>query len=268
MRSWNNGVGENSDEIKVIADNMMNLELLYKAAILTGNETFSTIATSHADRTFEEHFRNNGSSGIYHVVGFSENTGQVLRKYNVQGLRDNSTWSRGLAWTTHGYVTSFIFTNHQRYLEYALIAGNYFLSHLPDDFVPYWDFDADTTSYQPRDTAAGAIASHAFLKLYKVTGDGKWLAAAENMLENLNAKYRSDGNVEYRINSILVNGTVHFHQGNFNTAIVYADFYFLQALKLYREIMQENSGSNSASVSISKLLVVMLSLILCHFTNM
>ncbi len=255
MRSWNNGMGDNPDEIKVIADNMMNLELLYTAASLTGNETFSTIATSHADRTIEEHFRNNGSSGTFHVVAFSETTGEVLRKYNAQGLRDNSTWSRGLAWTTHGFITSYILSNHQRYLEYALIAGNYFLSHLPDDFVPYWDFDADiAVSYQPRDTAAGAIASHAFLKLYQVTRDDKWLTAAERILDNLNNKYRSDGNDEYKINSILVNGTVFFHQGNFNTAIVYADFYFLQAVKLYREILQQNSNS-STQFTISKWLL-------------
>lgn len=254
MRSWNNGAEDNPDEIKVIADNMMNLELLYTAANLTGNETFSFIATSHADRTIEEHFRDNGTLGIYHVVGFSETTGQVLRKYNVQGLRDNSTWSRGLAWTTHGYITSYIFTNHQRYLDYALIAGNYFLSHLPEDFVPYWDFDADTNFYQPRDTAAGAIASHAFLKLYQVTQDAKWLRAAEEMLNNLNTKYRSDTNAEYKINSILVNGTVYFHQGNYNTAIVYADFYFLQALKLYKEILNEISSS-SATVGLSNVIL-------------
>lgn len=245
MRSWNNGEDDASDEIKVIADNMMNLELLYTATNLTGNETFSSIATSHADRTIEEHFRNNGSSGVYHVVGFSENTGIVLRKYNVQGLRDNSTWSRALAWTTHGFITSYILSNHQRYLQYAIIAGNYFISHSPDDFVPYWDFDADLIDYQPRDTAAGAIASHAFLKLYQVTRDVKWRQAAEGLLDNLNTKYRSDSKDEYKINSILVNGTVFFHQGNFNTAIVYADFYFLQALKLYREILQENSNKST-----------------------
>lgn len=227
---------------------MMNLELLYTAANLTGNVTFTSIANSHANRTIEEHFRDDGASGTYHVVGFSEITGSVLRKFNVQGLRDNSTWSRGLAWTTHGFVTSYILTNNQRYLDYGKTAGNYFLLHLPEDFVPYWDFDADvTSSYQPRDTAAGAIASHAFLKLYQVTRDIKWLQAAENILDNLNSKYRSDSKDEYQINSILVNGTVFFLQGNFNTAIVYADFYFLQAIKLYREILQETSNSGHLS---------------------
>lgn len=228
---------------------MMNLELLYTATNITGNDTFSFIADSHAYRTIEEHFRNDGTSGTYHVVAFSETTGRVLRKYNVQGLRDNSTWSRGLAWTTHGFITSHILTNNQRYLDYAIIAGNYFISHLPDDFVPYWDFDADImSSYQPRDTAAGAIASHAFLKLYQVTRDVKWLVAAEGLLDNLNTKYRSDSNDEYQINSILVNGTVHYLQGNFNTAVVYADFYFLQAVKLYREILQESSNTGALIV--------------------
>lgn len=230
---------------------MMNLELLYTATNLTGNVTFGEIADAHADRTFQEHFRNNGSSGVYHVVAYSEKTGEVLRKFNVQGLRDNSTWSRALAWTTHGYVTSFVLSKHQRFLEYAIIAGEYFISNLPDDFVPYWDFDADImTVYQPRDTAAAAIAAHAFLKIFQVTRDVKWFNVAEKILTNLNTVYRSDGKNEYRIHSILVNGTVHYHDGNFNTAIVYADFYFLQAIKLYREIT-DDSTTNGALVPVS-----------------
>lgn len=247
IRSWDNWDGVN--EVKVIADNMMNLELLFRAAELSGNATFSSIARSHADRTIQDHFRNDGKDGCFHVVGYEETTGDVSRKYNVQGLRDNSTWSRALAWVTHGYVTTYIETNNDNYLKYAEIAADYFISHLPSDFVAFWDFDADNeTQYQPRDTAAASIASHAFLKLYTVTGNEKYFTVADNILENLNNLYRSDGNDAYQIHSILVNGTVHYHDGNLNTAIVYGDFYFLQALKLYREIEATKSSSNAIRV--------------------
>lgn len=124
--------------------------------------------------------------------------------------------------------------------EYAEIAANYFIARLPQDFIPYWDFDADPiTAYQPRDTSAAAIASHGLLKLYALTRNLTYFLTAEKILENLmSEKYRSDGKPEYKVPSILVNGTVFFHEGNTNTAIVYGDFYFLQALDLYIELLQ------------------------------
>ena len=39
----------------VIIDNMMNLELLFYAAKVTGDEKFRQIAISHADKTLENH---------------------------------------------------------------------------------------------------------------------------------------------------------------------------------------------------------------------
>lgn len=126
------------------------------------------------------------------------------------------------------------------YSEYAEIAANYFITRLPPDFVPYWDFDADfETTYQPRDTSAAAIAAHGLLTLYTVTGNQTYFDTAEKIMENLiSEKYRSDGKPEYKVSSIFVNGTVFYHERNTNTAIVYGDFYFLQALDLYIELTQ------------------------------
>lgn len=119
-------VGGVPGEVKVIADNMMNLELLFKATELTGNTTFAQIAVSHANRTIEEHFRPDTSDGIFHVVAYNETTGDVQRKYNWQGLRDNSTWARGLAWVIHGYATSVQKTNG----TFPKFLGKYWLQRI------------------------------------------------------------------------------------------------------------------------------------------
>ena len=33
----------------------------------------------------------------------------------------------------------------------------YFIEHLPQDLIPYWDFDFDTGSTEPRDSSSSAI---------------------------------------------------------------------------------------------------------------
>lgn len=215
----------------------MNLELLFKAYEITGNQEFYDIALSHANRTIEEHFREDG--GTFHVVGYNESNGAVGRKYNHQGMADDSTWSRGLAWAIHGYTTTFMKTGIQLYLDTAERAATYFIDRLPQDYVPYWDFDAplDNGQYQPRDTSAAAIAAHGFLNLYQITGNKqKYFDTAEGILNGLE-NYRADANPRYQIPAILVNGTVFYYEDNFNTAITYADFYYLRAFDVYRELV-------------------------------
>ena len=41
------------------------------------------------------------------------------------------------------------------------------MEHLPKDLVPYWDFDFDTGSDEPRDSSAGVIAVCGMLEMAK-----------------------------------------------------------------------------------------------------
>ena len=41
---------------------MMNLEVLFQSADLTGNDTLRDIATSHANTTIKNHIRSDGTS--------------------------------------------------------------------------------------------------------------------------------------------------------------------------------------------------------------
>jgi len=118
------------------------------------------------------------------------------------------------------------------------LGAQYFVDHLPEDWIPYFDFDCPYTEvYQPRDTSAAAITAHALLKLFAATQNVQYFQQAENILESLiSSNYRADGRSTYNIPAILVNGTVFFNAGNFNTAIIYGDMYFLEAIDMYREI--------------------------------
>jgi hypothetical protein len=100
-RSWDT---VNPEVFEVIIDNMMNLEVLFNAADLTGNQTLRQIAISHADKTMTNHVRADGSS--FHVVDYNATTGAVISRHTAQGYSDSSTWSRGQAWGVYGFANS------------------------------------------------------------------------------------------------------------------------------------------------------------------
>lgn len=89
IRSWNIDANHPGfpGEVSVIADNMMNLELLLKAAELSGGDSNLTdIVVSHCLKTIANHFRPDGT--VFHVVAYNETSGLVERKYNHQGYSD------------------------------------------------------------------------------------------------------------------------------------------------------------------------------------
>lgn len=60
-RSWDTA---NPDVFEVIIDNMMNLEVLFNAADLSGNQTLRQLAISHADKTMMNHVRADGAVSL------------------------------------------------------------------------------------------------------------------------------------------------------------------------------------------------------------
>jgi len=112
-RSWDpsnefpNHPKGNDGQFWVIVDNMMNLEILliFRALILSGNQTYYDMAVSHANKTIQNHLREDYSS--WHVVADNETTGEAVRKFTAQGYSDSSCWARGQAWLIHGFVSTY-----------------------------------------------------------------------------------------------------------------------------------------------------------------
>lgn len=107
---------------------MMNLELLYFAAKVTGDKRFSDIATKHAETTARNQIRPYFS--CYHVVDYDAATGAVKNKATCQGFTDNSTWARGQAWAIYGYTMVYRETGDKKFLEIAQKMADYFLEAL------------------------------------------------------------------------------------------------------------------------------------------
>ncbi|UJR32401.1 hypothetical protein I4U23_019863 [Adineta vaga] len=233
-RSWDSPQG-----FLVIIDNMMNLELLFEASNQTNNQTWYNMAWQHANRTMYEHFRADNST--YHVVEYNETDGSVIRKYTAQGYADWSTWSRGQAWAVHGFTIAYRYTKYQPFLDKAIGAANYFLSHLPSDTdsIPYWDFDAphnSTIPYQPRDTSAAAIFASGLVELSQYVSvqelKDRFLTTAKAIVDQLTSStYLIFGHKDYVLRAVIANGTQGPYPSHpYDVATIFGDYYLTQTV--------------------------------------
>lgn len=230
IRSWDHGKWQ----FPVIIDNMMNLELLFWATKVSGDSSFYHIAVTHANTTMKNHFRKDNSS--YHVVDYDSLTGKVLGRVTAQGYADESAWARGQAWALYGYTVTYRETKDKRYLQLAIKIADFILNNpdLPKDKIPYWDYNAPGKENQERDASAGAITASALLELSKYTASGKvYFDAAKQMLTSLSSDAYT-AKVGANNHFILMHSVGHKPGGSeINVPIVYADYYYIEALLRY-----------------------------------
>jgi unsaturated chondroitin disaccharide hydrolase len=229
LRSWDH----NTDkwDFPVIIDNMMNLELLFWATRATGDSTYYNIAVSHANLTMREHFRDDASS--YHVIDFNPETGEVQARNTHQGYAHESAWARGQAWGLYGFVMSYRETGIKEYLDKAIRIADFVFNHpnLPEDLIPYWDFDAPGIPDVPRDVSAATVIASALYELSTMDSENGsfYRETADTILDNIEAYYLSPKGENYGF--ILTNSTGHLPHGYERAVpIIYADYYYLEAL--------------------------------------
>ena len=229
IRSWD---GKPTSH-KTIIDNMMNLHLFTFAAGQTGDEAMIEMVRSHADRTNEEHFRPDGSS--YHVVDYAPDGNGINEKITHQGAADDSQWARGHAWAIYGFLEVYQDLGDPAYLDRAVSAADYFIRRLPQDTVPYWDFDAPGIPDEEKDASASAIAASAFIQLSEATGDPKYRKEAIRQLTALSsAEYlagtddKMGGLIRHQTGNKPSKGTELGRELDVN--INYGDYYYLEAL--------------------------------------
>ena len=232
-RSWNFGKWS----FPVIIDNMMNMELLFKAAELSGDDSLKEVALSHARTTMKNHFREDSS--CYHLVDYDPETGEVARKQTVQGFADDSAWARGQAWAVYGYAMAYRFAKEQDILDHAIAIAEYILPRLPEDGVPFWDYDSPEIPADVRDASAAAITASGLIELSQwvdAEKSGRYLAAAENIIRTLASdEYLCAEGDDYGF--LLKHSTGHKNKNQeVDVPLTYADYYFLEALIRLREV--------------------------------
>lgn len=234
----------------VIIDNMMNLEFLTQASKLGGDPKYRDIAVIHANTTIANHYRSDYSS--YHVIDYNPVDGSIVGKKTAQGAFDESAWARGQAWGLYGYVMMYRETGDKTYLDFAKHIASFILNHpnLPEDFVPYWDFDApDLPADSPyahayktyRDASTASILASALIELSTQTEDddgATYLTTAERILQSLSssaykAEIGTNGGfiLRHSVGSIP-------HGSEIDVPLTYADYYYIEALMRYRRLLE------------------------------
>ena len=204
LQAWGNP-GE-PKEYRLIIDCLLNLPLLYWASEITGDSSYADKAKAHIQTAMKCLVRPDHST--YHTHFFDVNTGEPTYGVTHQGNRNGSAWARGQAWGIYGAALSYRYVKNPEYLDLFFEVTDYFIEHLPEDLVPYWDFDFDTGSTEPRDSSASAIAVCGIYEMCKYLDQEKaapYLEAADKMLRALmdhcaNRDYKKS-------NGILLHGT-------------------------------------------------------------
>ena len=223
-------------QFPVIIDSMMTLGPLQWGASNGGSSTWAGIAATHAQTVTTNLVRSDDST--FEVADFDPTTGALLSQGTFAGFSDSSTWARGQAWALYGFVQAYQTSDDPAFLTTAEEVASYFVDHSPANGIPPWDFDAPGT--QPVDTSAAAIAADGLVMLSTVAGTSalkaEYLTDAENILGSLSSLYLGPASGE----SVLSDGFPG--NGGTNTALIYGDYYFTEALLRLQDVLDGKPG--------------------------
>jgi unsaturated chondroitin disaccharide hydrolase len=220
----------------LFVDIMMNVPIIFYAAIETGDRELARIATAHCRTTRDKIVRADGSTA--HEGIFDLKTGHFVREDTHQGLAPHSAWARGLAWSLYGYSKCYALTGNREFLEVAERNSRYWLDHLPSDGVPFWDFHADINQPPPwgaqKESSAGAIAASGMLDLARQTDDAAnretYEQAALKMLDALvQPDYLAIQTPGWE--GILKHGVYHTKKNlGVDESVMWGEYFFVEAL--------------------------------------
>lgn len=223
-----------------IIDNMMNLELLFWAAKNGGSKTLFDIAVKHAETCMNTLVRPDFST--YHVAMFDPEEGHFIKGVTHQGYADLSLWARGQTWGIYGYAMCYRETQNPVFLKLSLKLLEVFLERLPEDSIPYWDFDDPSIPNAPKDTSAAAIAACGMLELAMLLEDSKQVAKyvgiASSIIETLSQEPYLSADTNQ---ALLLHSTGHHPKGTeIDVPIIYTDYYYMEALLRLQRVSDEN----------------------------
>ncbi len=248
IRAWNDWGDDRDTTGWAIIDCMMNLPLLYWASEELNDPRFKAIAVAHADTAMKNFIREDGS--VRHIIGFDPATGEYLRDYAGQGYAEGSSWTRGQSWAIYGFTLSYIYTHDIKYLQTAMKVADYIISELSEDYIVPVDYRQPAEpAYE--DSTAAAITAGGYIELAKClfgdydggtapkactgafaeTDEGQraeeYLKTGINLLKALDEK-----SCDYSLDkdNVLEKCTAAYHDANHEFAIIYGDYYYLEAL--------------------------------------
>lgn len=180
IQAW--GDLSNADQRgRTIIDSLMNTPLLFWASDETGDPRYREAALRHVRQLRDHMLRDEGST--FHTFYWDPVTGVPLRGATEQGHSDDSCWARGQAWAVYGFAINYRLSGDATLREASQQCADYFLRHLPEDRVPYWDLALADGAGEPRDSSAAAIAATGLMELAGALDNSDPEAAARYRFE-------------------------------------------------------------------------------------
>jgi unsaturated chondroitin disaccharide hydrolase len=175
LQAW--GPMDQKENYRLIIDCLLNVPLLFWASGETGDDRYRDIALKHIHTAVDNVICKDGST--WHTFFFDPVTGKPDHGETCQGYRNGSAWSRGQAWGIYGMAEAYRYTRDPEYIALFYLVADYFLEHLPDDLIPYWDLEFTSWTKeqleadpQPFDSSAASIAACGMLEMSAyLTGD-------------------------------------------------------------------------------------------------
>lgn len=236
LQAW--GALGAEDNYRLIIDCLLNLPLLYWASYVTGDGKYRDIAVRHTKTSIRNLVREDHST--YHTYFFNPRTGEPLRGVTAQGYRDDSAWARGQAWGIYGTALAWRYTKNEVCRKLFRKVTDFYLRHLPEDMIPYWDLQFSEGSSEPRDSSAAAAAVCGILEMCSNGGleeeeQSFYRNEAQRMLESLIDKYAVTSAQE--ANGLLLHG-VYAKSSPYNSVSdrgvdecnLWGDYFYLEAL--------------------------------------
>jgi unsaturated chondroitin disaccharide hydrolase len=218
-------------EDSLFIDIMMNVGIVFYAAIESGDENLMDVAMRHCLTSRRVLVRGDGSTS--HEGLFDLETGEFLKQTTHQGYRGDSCWSRGLVWSLYGFGTCHGYTGDARFLSTAEACADFYIANTPSDGVPPWDYDAPPESRKLLDTSAAAIAAGGLLQLAGMLPDpikGEFYrAAALRVLRTLCERHVAASDPKWE--GILKSGVYHAHKKlGVDESVMWGEYFFVEAL--------------------------------------
>jgi unsaturated chondroitin disaccharide hydrolase len=216
-------------------DIMMNVPLIFYAARASGDLALEEVARAHCDTTNKTLVRADGSTA--HEGIFDLDTGLFLRQTTHQGLRADSAWARGLAWSLYGFSTVFSYTGRDRDLDVAMRNADCYLARCPEGLIPPWDFDIPAGPDRIDDSSAAAIAASGLWDLANLVEPreparaDRYRNATLTILDSL----ASDRYLAWNTpgwEGVLKHAVYHFNKRlGVDESVIWGDFFFLEAAR-------------------------------------
>lgn len=240
IQAW--GALDDPEQYRLIIDCLLNLPLLYWASDVTGEKKYEKVASLHFQTTMNCIFRDDYSS--YHTYYFNPSTGKPMYGTSHQGYRNESTWARGQAWGVYGTALAYRYMKKEEYVEIFDKVIDYYIHHLSEELVPYWDLEFTKESDEPKDSSAAAIVACGLLEMATLTQGEKsveYKNLAKKIMKSLYEHYAVKSPEES--NGLLKHGT-YSKSSPYNTCqnngvdecTLFGDYFYMEALmRLYKD---------------------------------